>query len=468
MKPHETWSYRPYSPLLRDAGAPYIARVVPGVHSIHIEWLSCEEGAEYTVLLALRGQTPCPVAKTRELQYDFAELESDTDYCFCVKSASGQSRLRLARTGERDGTDGVTVNYLHPEDDAYVFSGRYLCSPSMVRLPDGALLASMDVFEANRPQNLTLLFRSVDGGQSWHYACELFPCFWGKLFVHRGRLYMLAVSTEYGDLLIGTSDDGGFSFTKPSVLWRGACHSGASGIHKNPQPVVEYAGRLWNSCEWGAWAIGGHASMVFSCAADADLLDPENWRFTPPLPYDPAWPGVAEGPSPGTLEGCLTVLPDGGLYNIMRYEMSKCQPDYGRVLAFRVNAQDPDAPLSYSHAIELPGNHAKFEIQYDAQSSCYYSIVCRIRGSEHKYDRNLLSLMVSRDCKNWSLACDLIDKRDCDPKRVGFQYTDFLFDGDDLLYLVRTAENCAHNFHDANYSVFHRLKHFRRFAQSAK
>ena len=223
---------------MRDAGTPYIARVVPYTHSIHIEWLPCEGVREYTLLLAPRGETPRQVAKTEKTHYDFEGLETDRDYCFCVTCEAGQSRLRLARTGERDGTDGVTVNYLHPEDDAYAFSGRYLCSPSMVRLPDGALVASMDVFEANRPQNLTLLFRSEDGGQSWHYACELFPCFWGKLFVHKGRLYMLAVSTEYGDLLIGASDDGGYSFTQPSVLFRGACHSGASGIHKNPQPVV--------------------------------------------------------------------------------------------------------------------------------------------------------------------------------------------------------------------------------------
>ena len=465
MKFDAAWSHRPYSPLLRDAGTPYICRVVPYERSIHIEWLPVQDESEYRVFLGFKGNTPSEIAATSDCCFDFESLDTDTDYCFLVSCSSGSSRLRLARTGRRDGTDGVTVNYLHPEDDAYAFSGRYLCSPSLVGHPDGHLLASMDVFEGNAPQNLTLIFRSDDGGRNWHYLCELFPCFWGKMFIHRGRLYMLAVSTEYGDLLIGASDDGGRTFTPPTVLWRGACHSRMDGIHKNPQPVVEYNGRLWNTCEWGSWASGTHAAMAFSCPVDADLLEASNWSFTPPLPYDPTWLGVAQGKSNGTLEGCLTVLPDGGLYNIMRYQMFGCEPSYGLVLAYRVNTADPDASLAYSHAISLPGNHSKFEIQYDAGSACYYSIISRIRSEAQRGDRNLMSLMVSRDCEHWHLACDLIDATDEDPKSIGFQYTDFLFDGDDLLWLVRTAANHAHNFHDANYSVFHRLKDFRQFAR---
>ena len=42
-------------------------------------------------------------------------------------------------------------------------------------------------------------------------------------------------------------------------------------------------------------------------------------------------------------------------------------------------------------------------------------------------------------------------------KDVGFQYVDFFFEGEKLLYLCRTALNGAHNYHDANYSTFHSL-----------
>ena len=66
-------------------------------------------------------------------------------------------------------------------------------------------------------------------------------------------------------------------------------------------------------------------------------------------------------------------------------------------------------------------------------------IVDRIRASENKYDRNLVSLMVSRDAVHWHLALDLIDEIDKDPKTTGFQYPDFCFDEGDILCLVRTA-----------------------------
>ena len=62
----------------------------------------------------------------------------------------------------------------------------------------------------------------------------------------------------------------------------------------------------------------------------------------------------------------------------------------------------------------------------------------------------------------WKVDCDLIDKRFDDPKKVGFQYVDFDFDGDDIIFLCRTAMNNADTFHNSNYSTFHRVKDFRK------
>ena len=75
-----------------------------------------------------------------------------------------KSLVRLARTGD---AVGAVVNYLHPDDKAYSFSGQYLCSPSMVRHPEGHLLSSMDLFDYDARQCLTLIFRSDDDGKSW-------------------------------------------------------------------------------------------------------------------------------------------------------------------------------------------------------------------------------------------------------------------------------------------------------------
>lgn len=326
------------------------------------------------------------------------------------------------------------------------------------------MLASMDLFAGNHPQNLTLIFRSDDEGKSWHYVSELMPCFWGKLFIHKGELYMLACSTEYGDLLIGKSTDGGKTFTAPVALLRGSNGKNDNeGVHKNPQNLLIYDGRIYETLEWGSWGNGEyyHAAMIMSCDINDDLLIPQNWTFSEPLKYDPTWPGTVDGEARGTIEGTLCVSPNGKLYNIMRYNIMKANPPYGLVLAYEVNTRSPEAPLQYSHAIKMPCNNSKFMIKYDAESQKYYTICTRIDCEARIHRRNLLSFMCSSDMDHWELICDLLDGRDMDIEKVGFQYVDFEFDGDDIIFLCRTALHNSHNFHDANYSTFHRIPNFR-------
>ena len=193
MKGYNNWSYHPYRPLLTEVGDIYVCRVAPYETSIHFEWLS-ECGTVYSVFYRKRGEGEfIHVCDTENGYCDITNLATDTDYEFYVAAADKKSRVRLARCGEVVGT---VVNYLHPEDRAYSFSGRFPASPSLVRHPDGYLLASMDLYESKGPQNLTLIYRSDDNGKTWHYVSELTPCFWGDLFIHNGELYMLACSTE--------------------------------------------------------------------------------------------------------------------------------------------------------------------------------------------------------------------------------------------------------------------------------
>ncbi len=460
MKGCNTWSYHPYKPLLRDIGDIYVCRIAPDEHSVHFEWL--ENGDEYEIFYRKRGEENfISYGKTIDTQFDILGLDSETDYEFYVESDGKKSLVRLARTGKNVGT---VVNYLHPDDCAYSFSGRYLCSPSLVRHPDGFLLASMDLFAGGHPQNLTLIFRSDDDGETWHYVSELMPCFWGKMFIHKGELYMLSCSTEYGDLLIGKSTDGGKTFSAPVCLLRGSNGKcGNEGVHKNPQNVYVHNGRIYNTLEWGSWANQDycHAVMVMSCDINDDLLTPENWSITEPLKYDPNWEGVAKGVARGNIEGTICAAPDGTLYNIMRYNINDAVPAYGLVLAYKINTLDLDAPLEYSHAIKMPCNNSKFMIKFDPISKKYYSIVTRIDCPERIYRRNLLSFMSSTDLENWDLVCDLIDGRAYDIEKTGFQYVDFEFEGDDIIYLCRTAWNNACNYHDSNYSTFHRIENFR-------
>ena len=446
MKGYNGWSYAPYSPLVTGVGDIYINRIVPYTDKIHFEWLPIGN-VQYMIYYRKCDDSEFIFwSETSDTQCDIEGLTIDTDYEFYVQCGDKKSRIRLARCGECIGT---VINYLHPKDNAYSFSGNYLCSPSMVRHPDGYLLASMDLFGRGTPQNLSLIFRSDDDGATWHYVCELMPCFWPKLFVHNGDIYILAVSTEYGDLLIGKSSDGGKNFSTPIN----------NGVHKNPQNILIHKGRIYGTLEWGAWNnhTFHHAAMVMSCDVNDDLMIPENWSFTEPKCFDPNFPefdGMSEYSM--TIEGTLAVSPDGRLFNILRFE----KPGY--VIVYEVDTENHEAQLKYSHLMKFNAGRIKFMIKYDEVSKYYYTI------ANYDYDhtllntpRNLLSLMRTKDLENWEVVTHIIDYRHKDYTTVGFQYCDFLIEGDDIIFQCRVAMNKADNLHDSNYSTFNRIKYFR-------
>ena len=454
MKGYNGWSYAPYKPFFFEVGDIYICRVTYAMNSIHFEWLEVE--GECEVYYRKRNEGDFILAgKTDKTEFDIVGLESDTDYEFYVASGNKKSRVRLARTGE---TVGTIVNYLHPDDMAYSYSGRYLASPCIVRHPDGYLLASMDLYGPSDPQNLTLIFRSDDDGETWHYVSELMPSFWGMMFIHKGELYMLSTSTEYGDLLIGKSTDGGKTFSALTVLMRGSGRkNGGTGFHKAPHNVIYDNGRLYTTVEWGSWenkAGYKHAAMILSIVEDDDLLVPENWTFTEPIKFDnfaPELEGLTSNAM--TIEGTVVKAPDGKILNVMRFEK------HGYVIAYELKDTET---LAYSHLIEMPTNHSKFTIRYDDISKKYYSIVSEKYGDCKPSARNLLSLISSSDLQSWEVVERLIDYRHMDAKDVGFQYVDFEIEEDDIIYLSRTALNGANNFHDSNQITFHRIKNFRK------
>ena len=270
---------------------------------------------------------------------------------------------------------------------------------------------------------------------------------------------MLSVSTEYGDLLIGKSTDGGKTFSAPVVLLRGSNgKNGNDGVHKNPQNILRYNGRIYETLEWGTWMNKEymHAAMVMSCDEKDDLLVPENWSFTEPLKFDHFAPEVSKLPLPSmTIEGTLTLSPEGKLLNIMRFAKR------GYAIAYEVDQKNPEAQLHYSHLINFPANFSKFMIKFDPVSGKYYSVATRLYEGCDNGARNYLTLMASDNLTDWYDVCELYDFRDADWHDVGMQYVDFEIEGDDIIYLCRTAINGANNFHDANYSTFHRIRGFR-------
>ena len=455
MKGYSKWSFKPYKPLIDTRGDIYICRIAPFKNKIIFNFLN-DLGEEFSVYYKQCNQNDYTFyCKTNKTTCEIIGLLEDCDYCFYLEGNGKKSSVRLARTG---ASVGVTVNYLHPDDDYYAFSGKYLCSPSLIRTKEGCLLSSMDGYAKDYPQNLTLIFKSVDNGKTWEYVTELYPCFWGQLFNFNGDVYMIACTTEYGNLIISKSIDGGNSFLEPVTLLRGSNgKNGNDGVHKNPQPPVVFNGRIYFSLEWGSWANTDfcHAAMVASVKVTDDLLNAENWTFSKPKKFQPFVKEIAHLPlNAMTIEGTL-VENDGNLFNVMRFSGDK------QALCYKVNYNDNKAPLEFYSLINFPANLSKFTIKYNAETNAYYSIATINYNNSKPWARNYLALLKSYDLKEWKIVKDIYNYTNSSPEKIGFQYVSFEFSGDDIIFICRTAQNGANSYHNSNYQTFDVIKNFK-------
>ena len=111
--------------------------------------------------------------------------------------------------------------------------------------------------------------------------------------------------------------------------------------------------------------------------------------------------------------------------------------------------------------VSFPGGGAKFTIKRDPVTSTYFALI-NPQNSPDLY-RNVLSLSTSSDLARWRIVRELI--RHPDPEYHAFQYVDWDFDGDDIVYASRTAYDDglggAHRAHDANFLTFGRVAAFR-------
>lgn len=360
----------------------------------------------------------------------------------------------------------------------------YLGSPSIIRLEDGDLLVSHDYFGPGCPRNhedeehLTSIYRSSDEGRTWVNVTHIANQYWSGLFRHRGAVYILGTSQQYGSIVIRRSDDDGSTWmrvvdSRSGLLFRGGPYHDPPNYHTSAVPVLEANGRLYRAfedctpCEWGT----GFQALVISAPADADLLDAASWTMSNRLPYDPAtYGGQGAFSRPGWLEGNMVQAPDGTLWNMLRFNSA---PLVDRAAMVRVS--DDGRRIGFdptSGFVEFPGGMSKFVIRRDGQTGIFLTITNNNTDPRYPRQRNILSLCCSNDLRHWrQLQTLLTDDSPLSYEEsqslVGFQYADWQFDGDDLICVVRTAYCGAHNYHDANRITFHRVSGFRRLLPQA-
>lgn len=340
---------------------------------------------------------------------------------------------------------------------------RFLGSPSLAILPDGTYVASHDDFGPGGAKNQTWIYQSRDKGTTWQLLAEVPNQYWSTLFGHRGALYIVGTTREYGFLVIRRSEDGGKTWSASTDENTGLLRADGK-YHCAPVPVVFQDGRIYRAFEdaQGPGGWGSHfRSFVISAPDDADLLRRENWTFSNALARDPAW---LNGKFGGWLEGNAVAAPGGGIVNILRVDYrSREEKAALQTLSADGKTLNFDAQSGF---IEFPGGAKKFTIRRDDKGD-YWTLSNWIAPSEVvtniERTRNTLALAHSTDLKNWEVRAVLLHH--ADNLRHGFQYADWHFDGDDIIAVVRTASDDetggAPNCHDSNFITFHRFAGFR-------
>ena len=355
----------------------------------------------------------------------------------------------------------------------------YLGSPSIIRLDNGDLLATHDYFGTGCPRNhedeehLTSVYRSSNEGGTWINVTHVANAFWSNLFKHKGAVYLLGTSQQYGSIVIRRSEDNGNTWTHPKdgkngLLFRGGPFRQPPNYHCAPVPILRKNGLIYRAfedcdpCQWGT----GFQSLVISADENADLMDASSWTMSNKISYDPAWTPKEWGKleRAGWLEGNVIESPDGEVWNILRFNSTPVVDK-----AAIVKVRDDGKSISFDPAtgfVEFPGGMTKFTIRRDPVTRLYLTLSNNNTEPAWSKQRNVLSLHVSDDLINWRHKKTLMEDDLGLPleesiRQTGFQYVDWQFDGEDIIYVVRVAYDGAHNFHDANRITFHKIAGFR-------
>lgn len=345
--------------------------------------------------------------------------------------------------------------------------------PGIIIMPDGSYLATCRGADGNTGPSV---YGSTDRGKTWSLFCHMnrdvnkVSNFF-SLFLYEGKPYIIGHGIGGMNLYIIKSDDGGHTWTVPTSSSNGVLLTGVA-IHSSQVPTLESNGRIWRACEIGEDS-GTALPFMMSAEIGSDILDASNWSFTKTFTKTKFWHDRYH--FNGLLEGNAVAGPDGRIYDLCRTNCNSQTSAYAVRLVMdglsKLDFAEEDA------VVEMPGGGVKFTVLYDQQTKKYWSLTNpdtdypkdgKIMHEGHKLFhgemRNRLALISSPDLIHWTVEDNevLYDK---DPFFHGFQYVDWVFDGDDMIAVIRAGypevRGLPARQHDANKLIFLRVKDFR-------
>ncbi len=361
---------------------------------------------------------------------------------------------------------GIIIDYMPVKE------GKYIGSPSICILPNGDYVASHDQFgpKSSEFQSAqTLVFRSSDRGKTWQKVAQINGQFWSNLFLHKNDLYIMGTNKHHGNVVIRKSTDGGSTWTNPCLPEKGLILEGE--YHTAPVPVVEHNGRLWRAVEYATaestqWGER-YSAVMLSVPSDANILDAKNWTRSNSLPFNKEY---LNGNFRAWLEGNAVVDRNGNIVDVLRVHLPKGNGEKAAII--NVSKNGKHLSLDEENFIEMPGASKKFVIRYDKNTDRYWTFVNNVpeeylEKAAPDRIRNFVSIASSTNLRDWVLHQTVLSHPD--NLRHGFQYIDWVFNHEDIVFVARTAfddaEGGAHGYHDANFMTFHRVKNFKELVK---
>lgn len=351
----------------------------------------------------------------------------------------------------------------------------------MLKLESGNILATTDHFGSgfHEAPNVSV-FLSRDNGSTWSFQAWIVSQYWSNLFQldpSSNDVYIIGTNNSRpSPAKISCSHDGGLTWdsTHSAILATGTPGTHATaGFETGPTPaLIASDGRIYRAMELmpppAIWP-NSYQAVMLSANRSENLLDPANWRISTPLPFDVSWIPSSWGPviNPGYLEGNAVEGPHGEIYNILRLNSKPVAGNKAVVLQYNLSTNT----LQFRTMIDLPGGHSKFVIHRDPQTKLYITLSNNntvLNDPNFEDQRNVLTLSVSTDVENWDIVGTLLMddsgfSLEDSVRFTGFHYVDWHIDGDDLIYLVRTAYRGAVSYHNSNRITFKRLPNFRSY-----
>ena len=340
----------------------------------------------------------------------------------------------------------------------------------IARLPDGSLLAACS--GAKEASGL-FMYRSTDKGATWakyggfDSAVNLIENY-TNLFVLEDTVFLFGVAANREGFRVSKSTDNGLTWTVPDKDTTGLLLTGQ--YHTAQVPCIVSGGRVWRACETYNDDDASKKPFVMSAPLGSNLLRADSWTRTNTVEATAYYKGSDRISS--LIEGNVVEAPDGSVVNLIRSN-SMASSTYATIM--HVTGTTDLAFSAADDCVNMPGGGKKFTVRYDAQSGLYWSLTnphtegefshsgIYSEGLQMSLRRNRLVLISSPDLRNWTEKAVVLE--DPDPFFHGFQYADWVFDGNDLAVVVRAAfpevRGLPVRQHDANKFIFVRVKNFR-------